>query len=177
MTRYRLPHRRIRRVASASATALLIVASSAAAQGPKYLNVAGTSFRPRDSSVNTNYGGGGCISRGSGVTEFVYPVQLPHTSRIRFVRAYFYDTSAKDLTFRLFRHGGEGTSIEDATFTSNTSAGYTIRQSPELDITVDNVSYATELSVLLAEASSSLELCGIRIAYIDDTIFENGFGD
>lgn len=155
---------------------LLCVASSVSAQGLKYLNVAGTSFRPRDSAVDTVYGGAGCISRGSGVTVFVYALQLPHRSRIRSVRAYFYDTSAKDMTFMLSRHGGEGTTLDDVTFASNSDLGYGMRQSSGLDLTVDNVSYATELSVFFADASSSLEFCGIRVTYIDDTIFVDAFG-
>ena len=172
MSGNRMPIRVARRLVVA---ALLCVVASASAQGLKYRNVAGTSFRPRDSAVDTNFGGAGCISRGSGVTEFVYALQLPHRSRIRSVRAYFYDTSAKDLTFRLLRHDGGGTTLNDVSFTSNSDLGYGARQSSSLDILVDNVSYATELSVLLAEASSSLELCGMRVTYIDDTIFVDGF--
>lgn len=160
----------------AATAALLCLASLASAQGLKYKNVAGTSFRPRDSAVDTNFGGAGCISRGSGVTEFVYALQLPHRSRILNVRAYFYDTSGKDLTFALLRHDGGGTTLDDVSFTSNSDLGYGIRQVSGLDITVDNVSYATELSVFFADASSSLELCGMRVTYIDDTIFVDGFG-
>jgi len=163
------------RVASMLAVAIACFASTVAAQGLKYRNVAGTSFHPRDSNVDTIYGGAGCISRGSGVTAFVYALQLPQASRIRFVRAYFYDTSAGDLSFTLSRHAGEGTTLDDVTFTSNASSGYGTRQSSELDIAVDNVTYATELSVLLTEASPSLEFCGMRVAYVDDTIFANGF--
>lgn len=135
-----------------------------------------TSFRPRDSAVETVYAGAGCISRGSGVTAFVYNLQLPHMSRITFVRAYYYDTIAKDMTFRLSRHGGEGTTIDDATFSNAGNGGYGTAQRPELDVTVDNVSYATQLSVVLADASSTLRFCGMRVTCIADTIFV-GFDD
>jgi hypothetical protein len=171
------PHHRIRRLAAAAAAALPFLASSVSAQNLSYLKVAGTSFRPRDSAVETVYGGAGCISRGTGVTAFVYGLQLPQASRVKYVRAYFYDASAKNMTFALSRHGGQGTTVDDVSFTSQGDAGYGTALSSELDVAVDNVTYATQLSVVLAEASSSLEFCGMRVAYVADTIFADGFED
>lgn len=158
------------------ATALLAGATGASAQSFSYLNVVGSSFVPRDSGTTATYRSAGCISRATGTNWFVYPLQLPEGSRIKYIRVYYNDSSAAaNLMAALTRYDGAGTNVDEVIFTTDASSGFGSYLSPETSVVVNNSEYATQLLVSFQESSSTLQFCGMRVAYFSDRIFDNGF--
>lgn len=155
-----------------------VAAAPVAAQGTSftYFNVAGSSFVPRGTGPATVYQSAGCVSRASVGDFIVYPLQLPDGSQIKYVRAYYRDTSTADLTIAMTRYDGIGGFVDETVF-NNTGAttGYGFTLSPELSVIVDNQNQSRQLLVNFGEASAALQLCGIRIAYFADVLFRNGF--
>lgn len=165
---------------TAGGAALLLAAAATpvAAQGTSftYFNVAGSSFVPRGNGPATVYQSAGCVSRASLGDFIVYPLQLPDGSQIKYVRVYYRDTSATDLSVALTRYDGIGGFFDETVF-NNTgiSSGFGSTLSPELDIVVDNLNQARQLLVNFGEASAALQFCGIRVAYFSDVLFRDGF--
>ncbi len=158
------------------ATALLAGATGASAQSFSYLNVAGSSFVPRDSGTTATYRSAGCISRATGTDWFVYPLQLPQGSRIKYVRVYYNDSSAAaNLTASLTRYDGAGSFVDEVIFNTDGSSGFGSSLSPEVSVIVDNLSYATQLLLSFQDSSPTLQFCGMRVAYFSDRIFVDGF--
>lgn len=164
-------------VRGALATIVLLAgASNAVAESFSYLNVAGSSFRPRGNGTVAAYQAAGCISRSSGSDFLVYPLQLPHASQIKYVRMYYRDTSSADLTVALTRYDGTGNFTDEVLFqNTGASGGFGSALSPELSVVVSNLDYATQLLVGFGESSAALQFCGVRVAYYADALFANGF--
>lgn len=171
-------HFRLHLAVALVALLLIGAATPAAAQGSSftYLNVAGSSFVPRGNTSAPVYQSGGCISRASLGDFIVYPLQLPTGSQIKYVRAYYRDTSTADLTIAMTRYDGIGGFFDEVLFTNaGASAGFGSTLSPETSVVVDNLNQARQLLVNFGEASTALQFCGIRVAYFSDVIFRNGF--
>lgn len=158
------------------AAALLAGTAGASAQSFDYLNVAGSSFVPREGGTTSTYHSAGCISRASGSQWFVYPLQLPAGSRIKYVRVYYNDTSTTaNLTAALTRYDGSGINLDEVLFSTAASSGFGSYLSPETNVVVDNLGYATQLLLTFGESSPTLQFCGMRVAYYADRLFEDGF--
>lgn len=165
---------------AAAFVALLLAGAAlpAAAQGSAftYFNVAGSSFVPRGTAPAMVYQTAGCVSRASVGDYIVYPLQLPDGSQIKYVRAYYRDTSAVDLTIAMTRYDGIGGFVDETVFNNTGSTtGFGSTLSPELNVIVDNLNQSRQLLVNFGEASAALQFCGIRIAYFSDVLFRNGF--
>lgn len=170
----------LRQVRPLLAAVLLAGSSAVSAQTFHYLNVAGSSFLPRDGNTTSKYEVAGCISLATGTNWFVYPLQLPEGSLIKYVRVYYNDTHATaNLDVALTRYAGNSEFLDEAFFSTSGSNGFDSELSPQLNIVVDNQEFARQLLVRLGQSSSSLQFCGMRVAYYPDIsadiIFRNGF--
>jgi hypothetical protein len=133
-----------------------------------YYHSAGSALRPRDSSVNwTIDPSGGCIYLASGDAYTVLNIHLdvPHGSRIEYLRLFYYDTSASDSTAWVTRYNDEG-GIEDVTnVTSDTNTGYGTTLSAYIEHVVDSTNYSYVLNWRPYVIGSTMQLCGLRVAY------------
>lgn len=133
-----------------------------------YFHAAGSSLRPRDSSVDwANDGSGGCMYLTSGDSTKIFNIHLevPHGSRIEYLRIYFYDTSASNSFAWVTRYDDEG-DIEDVTYVASSSnLGYGSTLSPYIEHIVDTTNYSYVLNWRPYAVGTTMQLCGLRVAY------------
>ncbi len=175
------------RAAAAPPTSQVAVDASAldaitpAALTWNYLNVAGSIFQDRQ-DTDTFYTdlGDGCVYLTAG-NRLETKLMLPEGAYVRYVRAFFYDTSPQDLYVWLVKFDGAGMNQDLRYVTSSGDSGYGTTLSSLVNYTVDH--YESPLSLVMGSYvhDSSLQLCGVRIAYytaqqmLDDTIFKDDF--
>jgi hypothetical protein len=168
---------------AAAHTAALDAAPAGAAGGftPfRYLRIAGAAFHPVSNNVSFDYGAAGCINRtGASAALFTHKVALPQGSVVKFLRLYYNDTSASNITAFFTSYDQVGGFFEYTSIGSASDIGYDSSLSPEIAAVVDDFVEPFVVTVNMdASVDSSLQFCGVRIAYIDiadDTIFKNGF--
>ncbi|MEZ4769967.1 MAG: hypothetical protein R2844_16230 [Caldilineales bacterium] len=90
----------------------------------RYLNVAGATLRPRDSSSGWDYSGTGCVSRSSGSELINIHLPIPDGSRIDYLRIYYYDSSSSDSRAWVTNYNSSGGYTDVTTVTSSGSSGY-----------------------------------------------------
>lgn len=146
-----------------------------------YLNVAGSIFQGRQSTDTFGPEGGvGCVHL-TGGNRMETKLMLPEGAYIRYVRAFFKDESPQDLFVWLVKFDGAGTYEDLKSVASSGDSGYGTTLSNLVNYTVDH--YESPLSLVMGSDvhDSSLELCGVRVAYytaqqmLDDTIFRDDF--
>jgi hypothetical protein len=130
-----------------------------------YVFVAGSTFRPRASSTTWAYPGVGCINAASGNEIFTSPLHLPQGSRIDYVRLYYRDTSANDSSAWLTSYSAAGAFADVTTVSSVGSSGYGSNLSPLVEHVVNNASLSYTLNWRANQTGSSMQLCGMRVAY------------
>ncbi len=132
----------------------------------RYEYVAGATFTPRTSVVEWRYPGGGCIYAASNPLQILnVPLSLPQGSRIDYLRIFFYDTSADQSNAWITIYDGAG-GFTDLTHVASTgTAGYGTALSPFVGHIVDNASHSYVLNWQPNVAGSSMQLCGLRVAY------------
>jgi hypothetical protein len=137
-----------------------------------YLHVAGTALRPRDSSTNWFYGGSGCVYVEGALHNLNIDVQIPEGSLVEYLRIYYFDTNASDSTAWLTRYfedpldPGTLTFQDIAVVFSDGDSGYgTTVNDPAVAHEVDAYNNRYVLNWRPAVSGSSLQLCGLRIAY------------
>lgn len=146
-----------------------------------YQSVAGSTFHPLDSNTSYSYPGNGCIAKTGGAeSRFVHRIVLPQGAVVRFLRLYYYDTSASDLSAFFTTYDGAGNYSEVTTVSSGSGpTGFATTLSPALNFTVDRYTSAINVLVNLSNQNNeTLRFCGVRIAYeapLTDLIFANGF--
>jgi len=122
-----------------------------------YYKVIGTTFQPRMSTSTYSYTSNGCMYQNGGTDlRFQAPLVLPEGSEIKYVRIYFQDTVAQDMTVWL---------------TSSGSGGYGTALSTLITQTVDMASYAYVLTWGTGTTTSGNQICGVRVAYYAPSIF------
>jgi hypothetical protein len=146
----------------------------------RYLRIAGAAFHPVSNNVSFAYAGAGCINRtGAAMALFTHKVVLPQRSVVKFLRLYYNDTSASDITAFFTSYDQLGGFVEYTSVGSAGNSGYDSSLSPEITKVVDHFAQPLVVTVNMdASVDATLQFCGVRIAYIDiadDTIFENGF--
>jgi len=133
-----------------------------------YFHAAGSSLRPRDSSVDwANDGSGGCMYLASGDISKIFNIHLevPNGSRIEYLRLYYYDTSASNSYAWVTRYDDEG-DLEDVTFVASASnTGYGTTLSPYIEHIVDTTNYSYVLNWRPYVVGTTMQLCGLRVAY------------
>jgi hypothetical protein len=146
----------------------------------RYLHIAGAAFHPASNNVAFDYAGAGCINRtGVATALFTHKVVLPQGSVVKFLRLYYNDTSASDISAYFTSYDQLGSFVEYTSTASAGDTGYGSSLSSEITKAVDHYVQPLVVTVNMdASVDSSLQFCGVRIAYIDiadDTIFKNGF--
>lgn len=146
----------------------------------RYVNIAGAAFHPVSSTTNFAYVGAGCINRtGAGTSLFTHKVVLPLGSVVKYLRVYYNDTSSGDILAFFTTYDQLGNYHQHTSVSSVGSSGFGTRLSPEIAYAVDPYVEPVVVTVNMdASTDSTLQFCGVRIAYIDiadDTIFKNGF--
>lgn len=146
-----------------------------------YLRIAGSTFLPFDSTTTYSYPGSGCISKTGGIdNRFAHKVVLPDGAVVRYLRLYFYDDSADQVTAFFTTYDGEGNFVEQTSVASaNAVGGFDSTLSPLVDYEV--IRSASSINVVAnlgAQNDNTLRFCGVRIAYdapIIDRIFADDF--
>ena len=130
-----------------------------------YLNVAGTTLRPRDSSSGWDYGGVGCVSLANGSQLLNINLDVPNGSRIDYLRIYYYDTSGNNGRAWVTIYNGAGSYSDITTVTSAGNGGYGTALSSYVGHVVDTFENAYVLNWSANQTGSSMALCGMRVAY------------
>lgn len=133
-----------------------------------YVHVAGSAFRPRNSSVDWgNDGSGGCLYLTEGNTNVIFNIHLdiPNGSRIEYLRIYYYDASETNSYAFVTRYNDEG-ALSDVTYvTSDGNAGYGTKLGAYLEHVVDTTDYSYVLNWRPYVTGNTMQLCGLRVAY------------
>jgi len=134
-----------------------------------YYHVTGSALRPRDSSVewSADYYSGGCLYQVSGNVNIVYNLHLeiPDGARIDYLRIFYFDNNANDSYSWVTRYNDAGGVQDVATVISQGTAGYGTSLSPLIEHIVDNVNYSYILNWRPLVNGSTMQLCGLRVAY------------
>lgn len=132
--------------------------------------ILGSHLLPRGSGMTYTYGGNGCLFiTGSGaVNRLQAPVTLPDGSIIKSMDVFYNDTSGSNLSVWLTTYEPGVTSGDLFIASSTGNSGLGIASSAEITHTVDNNALAYSLNYDWAGVvDSSLQICGVRINYID----------
>jgi hypothetical protein len=140
-----------------------------------YLKVTGTAFSPRKSTSTHDYTSNGCIFQNGG-TDFRFQTSLllPEGSQLKYVRLYFVDTAATNMTVWLTKYQPGQSNQDIVSVQSAGAGGYGTNLSqliggpdpgdPPAE-TVDNATNAYVLSWGTSVATNANQLCGVRVAY------------
>lgn len=133
-----------------------------------YYRANGSVLKPRDSSVNwANDSSGGCLYLSSGSTNTIFNIHLdvPHGSRIEYLRIYYYDTSAVNSTAWVTRYNDAGGLTDITNVSSASNTGYGTQLGAYLEHVVNTVDYSYVLNWRPYQLGSTMQLCGLRVAY------------
>ena len=132
-----------------------------------YLYVPGSALRPRNSGDPwAASGDGGCIySTTDGSAVFNVDIQLPEGAAIDYLRIFYNDTSAVDANAWVTSYDGEGGYDDLLYVPSAGNSGYGTNLSPFTRVIVHNANQALVLNWRPNVAGSTMQLCGLRIAY------------
>jgi hypothetical protein len=140
-------------------------------QGPQatfsYYYVSGATLLTRDSATGRDYSGTGCSYTVGGTDRIMNTeLDLPDGAVIKYLRLYYNDTSAADDVRGYITSYEAGNSTNDLTSVSSTgSAGIGTSLSPEITHTVSNSSFAYVLIGWPDISASTVQVCGLRVAY------------
>lgn len=131
-----------------------------------YRHVAGSALRPRNDTGWASSGGGGCIYATTNPSVvFNIHLDLPVGSRVDYLRLYYYDTNAINSYAWITRYDDMG-GCSDRTFVSSSgSSGYGTSLSGYLGEVFDYAGYSYVLNWRPNASGSSMQLCGLRVAY------------
>jgi hypothetical protein len=140
------------------------------ARGPEwtdfyYAFVAGSSLRPRDSSSGWRYPGVGCVYINNGNQLMTVDLNIPTGARIDYLRLYYRDTSASNSTAWITNYDGAGAFTDLTNVASTGNSGYGTTLSPLVSHVVNNASRSYSLNWQANQTGTSMQLCGLRVAY------------
>jgi hypothetical protein len=140
-----------------------------------YVNVLGTDFHPRTSASTFAYGFNGCVYLTAGTdNRLMAPLHLPDGAALKYVRFYYNDTAATDLTFWLTKYVPGVSSVDIVSASSSGTAGYGSILTTEIGgpnpgdppaEAVDNYSYGYSLIAAPNANAATATFCGARVAY------------
>lgn len=148
------------------------------AAGYQYLWLAGSVFHPFQTGAAFAYSGAGCIHLTGGTERrFVHKFLLPKGSLVKYVRLYSYDNSASSQITVLFTTYDAAGNYSEINLVSSTNAGgYVSDLGPEMNYFVNGLVEPVNIVANLGTQNDiNLQFCGVRVAYIPDLIFANGF--
>jgi hypothetical protein len=140
------------------------------ARGPEwtdfyYTFVAGSSLRPRDSSSGWRYPGVGCVYINNGNQLMTIDLNIPTGARIDYLRLYYRDASASNSTAWVTNYNGAGAFTDLTSVSSAGNSGYGTTLSPFVNHVVNNASRSYSLNWQANQTGTSMQLCGLRVAY------------
>lgn len=136
-----------------------------------YYMVAGPEMHPRNTGNPQSYSSNGCIYMSSGTSTGLLTgsgLHIPDGSVIKYIRLYYHDSNASAGVDAFLTRYAPGSGTSDRVHTGSTNAfsgGYGFVVSTEITETVNNTAYAYHLYGWPDSAASSLQVCGIRVAY------------
>lgn len=135
-----------------------------------YLWIAGSSFHPRNSSVNFEYVGAGCITSLTGGTStnesFTVSFRLPDGSTIKGLRFYYYDSSNLGSYLTVTSYDGAGGYVDHVGVYSEGEEGFGSSYVPLTEpYTVSSFDDAFVVNWYPDEAGYTMQLCGARLFY------------
>jgi len=136
-----------------------------------YYMVSGPEMQPRTTANNQTYSSNGCVYILSGSSTDLLTgtgLHIPDNSVVKYIRLYYNDTNASSGVDAYLTRYAPGTAANDLVSTGSTSAfnggaGFVV--SSQITETVNNASYSYLLYGWPDSASSTLQVCGIRVAY------------
>ncbi len=138
-----------------------------------YYFVSGATLMPRDSGTGRNDGNSGCAYTVGGADRFMNTeLHLPDGSIVKYLRLFTLDNDTTYNVSGYITRYNVGTSTDDlVSVSSSGSGGLGSWLSPEITHTVDNFGYAYVLIGWPGTSSSTVQLCGLRVAYYAPSIF------
>lgn len=152
-------------------------APSAPAQTFSYYQVSGPELQPRTTTNVQVYGANGCVYMSTGTGTGLLTgtgMHIPDGSTIKYIRLYYNDTNASagvDAFLTRYSPGAATSDLVSAGSTAAFSGGYGFVVSNEITEVVNNASYAYMLYGWPDTNASSLQVCGIRVAYYAPVTF------
>jgi hypothetical protein len=135
-----------------------------------YYRLIGTAFNIRTSTTTFAYNFNGCIYQTAGTdNRYMAPLLIPNNSIIKYLRLYYDDTSATDMTAWITRYEPGLSSTDLTSVTSTGAAGYGTTLSPEITQTVNLVNYAYTIIFAPSASGVAQSFCGVRVAYYAPT--------
>lgn len=132
--------------------------------------ILGSHLLPRGSGMQYAYGFNGCtyVTNGGSVNRMQFPILLPDGAVIKSMDVFYNDTSVSNLTVWLTAYVPGSTSSDIVSVSSTGTTGLGNVSSAEVTHTVNNGTQAYALNYSWAGVQdSTLQICGIRINYID----------
>lgn len=136
-----------------------------------YYTVSGPELQTRSTGNDQIYSANGCVYLSSGVSTGLLTgtgLHLPDGAVIKYIRLYYNDTNNTAGVDTYLTRYAPGSATSDLVFTGSTNAfsgGYGFVVSSEITETVNNSVYAYQLYGWPDSAASTLQVCGIRVAY------------
>jgi hypothetical protein len=131
----------------------------------RYVHVAGTALRPRDSSVQWEYAGYGCVRATVGTDKLNIHLELPDGSRVDYLRLYYYDATASSSRAWFTSYDNAGSYADIVTVASTGESGYGTALSVLSGQVIDTAANSYVLNWGPAVAGAQQWLCGLRVAY------------
>lgn len=136
-----------------------------------YYMVSGPELQPRSTGYDQIYNANGCAYMNTGTSTNLLTgtgLHIPDGSIIKYIRLYYNDTSASGYVRAFLTRYAPGTDSEDLVSAASTAAytgGYSFVVSNEITETVNNTAYNYMLYAWPTGTGSTMQFCGIRVAY------------
>lgn len=151
------------------------VSPSAADLTFSYYTVSGPELQPRSTASTQVYSANGCVYMSAGASTGLLTgtgLHIPDDSIVKYIRLYYNDTHATAGVDAFLTRYAPGSNTIDLVNTGSSNpfnTGYGFVVSQEITETVNNTTYAYVLYGWPDSAVSSLQVCGIRVAYYAPT--------
>lgn len=132
-----------------------------------YIYAAGSTLKPRSSSERWDASlSGGCtyVTSASGEVLNLH-LDLPTGARVEYLRMYYYDTSTSTSVAWVTTYNGEGDYSDAAVVSSSGNSGYGTTLSAAVSHIVANDTSAYVLNWRPNATGTTMQLCGLRVAY------------
>ncbi|MEO8056312.1 MAG: hypothetical protein ABI768_14225 [Acidobacteriota bacterium] len=131
-----------------------------------YTRSLGIQYTPRTSGQTYAYPGGGCAYQTTATGgDYITPLNVPDGAILKYLRIYFYDTTATDLVAWIVRYDQAGNTVDLTSVSSSGAAGYGTTLSPTITEVVDTALYSYGLVWRPNVYTSAQQFCGARVAY------------
>lgn len=133
----------------------------------RFYHIPGSALTPVNSSTTLVYDSMGCIHTGAGSSSLLNaPLELASGDHIVLLRLYFNDAStATNVSGWITRYNEAGSDYEDlVAVTSSGNPGHSSNYA-DLDHVVDTYTWSYVLNARTNDASSDLQICGLRVMY------------